>query len=148
MIKDVFFDCWFNFVHRNRDHIERDLFKLIKKDVNTYFGKRFEVIARNEFAADLLSLSRIGKWWYKDKEIDIVALDEDKKHIAFFECKWKDLSYNQSLKLLDELQGKAGFVEWFNGERTEQYGIIARNLEDKDSLRKKGFLVYDLDDWK
>ena len=73
---------------------------------------------------------------------------KNKKYIAFFECKWKDLSYRQSLKILEALREKAGFVEWFNEERTEQFGIIVRNLEDKDNLRKKGFLVYDLEDWK
>jgi len=148
LIKDVFFDCWFNFVHKNREFIERDQYKPSKQDVNTYFGKRFEIIVRKEFAPELVASSKIGKWWYKDQEIDIVGLNEDKKEISFFECKWKDVSYNQSLKILEELKEKAGFVKWFNKQRKEHYGVIARKIENKKGLREKGYLIYDLDDWK
>lgn len=148
LIKDVFFDCWFNFVHKNREFIERDQYKPSKQDMNTYFGKRFEIIARDEFTPELTVASKIGKWWHKSEDIDIVALDERKKHALFFECKWKDLTYNKSLNILEELKEKAVFVEWFNDKRKERYGIIAKKMEDKESLRKKGFLVYDLEDWK
>ena len=81
-------------------------------------------------------------------EIDILLLNNATKQIAFVECKWKDLSYNKSLKLLEELQRKAGYVDWYNKKRKEQYGLIARKIENKKELRNKGFLVYDLDDWK
>lgn len=91
---------------------------------------------------------KIGKWWHKEREIDIVALDENKKKMVFVECKWKDLTYNKSLKILEELKEKATFVKWLNDNRLEQYGIIARKLEDKDKLKRKGFLAYDLKDWK
>ena len=148
LIKDVFFDCWFNFVHKNREFIERDQYKPNKQDMNTYFGKRFEIIVRKEFAPELVASSKIGKWWHKDQEIDIVGLNENKKQIAFFECKWKDISYNQSLKILEELKEKAGFVKWFNKQRKEHYGVIAKKIENKKGLREKGYLIYDLDDWK
>ena len=148
LINDVFFDCWFNFVHKNREFIERGHYKPGKQDMNSYFGKRFEIIARNEFIPRLFASSKIGKWWYKDKDVDIVALDEHKKQIAFFECKWKDLTYNKSLGILEELKKKAVFVEWFNDKREEQYGLVVKKIEGKEDLRKKGFLIYDLEDWK
>jgi len=49
------------------------------------------------------------------------------------------------LEILEELKEKAGYIEWFNKQRKEQYGIIAKKIENKKDLRKKGFLVYDLD---
>jgi len=148
LINDVFFDCWFNFIHKNREHIEQDRFSLSKQELNTYFGKRFEVCVREEFIPKLVGTSTIGKWWHKNEDIDIVALDKKKKQAMFFECKYKNLGYNQSLKILKELEGKAGFVQWFNDDRNEKYGIIGRSIEDKERLRENGFLVYDLDDWK
>ncbi|MEM0466982.1 MAG: ATP-binding protein [Candidatus Thermoplasmatota archaeon] len=148
LIKDAFFDCWFNFVYKHREDIERDRFKRVQEDVQSYFGKRFEGIARNEFAPQLFKTSRIGKWWHKENDIDIVALDEHKKQITFVECKWKTLSYTQSLKILENLKEKADFVEWCKGDRKERYGIIARKIEHKHDLREKGFFVYDSEEWK
>ncbi len=77
----------------------------------------------------------------------MVALNEQTKEIAFFECKWKKLGYQQCLKILEELQEKAGFVEWFNEQRREHYGVIAKKIENKEDLKKEGFLVYDLEDF-
>lgn len=147
LIKDVFLDFWFNFVYKNREDIERNQFKFTEKHLNTFLGKRFEVLARDELIADLLEAAKIGRWWYKDKEIDIVGLNEDKKEISFFECKWKDLTYNQSLKLIEELKEKTPNVKWHNKQRKEYYGLIAKKIENKNILRKDGFLIYDLDDF-
>ena len=121
----------------------------IKNDYNAYLGKIFESISKELLIKkEAIYTSKIGRWWYKDKEIDIVGLNENTKEIAFFECKWKDLTYNQSLKLIEELNEKTPNVKWHNDSRKEKYGIIARKIENKDNLKKKGFLIYDLDDWK
>ena len=64
----------------------------------------------------------------------------------FLECKWSNLSYNQSLKLLKKLKEKADLVQWLNNKRKEYYGLAARKIENKKSLKDEGFLVYDLDD--
>ena len=77
-----------------------------------------------------------------------LGLNENKKQIAFFECKWKTLGYSQSLKIFQELKEKAPYVKWSNKQRKEQYGLIAKKIENKKDLRKEGFLVYDLEDWK
>lgn len=149
IIKDVFFDFWFNFVHKNREFIERDQCKLKKQDVNTYFGKRFELIVRKDFIRDMVKdVDQIQKWWHKDKDIDIVAMNNNKKLIYFFECKYKDLSYNRVLKIIEEMKKKSSDVLWLNDKRTEYFGVIAKKIEKKDELRKKGFLVYDLENFR
>ncbi len=112
-------------------------------------GPLFEEIVRQYiWKLTYNNFNKIGKWWHKDQEIDLVALNENKKQIAFFECKWKTLGYNQSLKILKELKEKTPYVKWFNKQRKEQYGLIAKKIENKKDLRKEGFLVYDLEDWK
>jgi len=62
-------------------------------------------------------------------------------------CKGSYLSKDKIL-LVKELKEKAGFVKWFNKQRKEHYGVIARKIENKKGLRKKGYLIYDLNDWK
>jgi len=148
-IKDQFFNFYFRYVRPNESIIEDNInivLTSIKGDYNTYLGIVFEQIAK-EFLIKKIHFSKIGRWWHKEEEIDIVALDENKKEITFFECKWKNLHYNQALKLLEKLQEKANHVKWFNKKRKEHYGVIARKIENKDELRKKGFIAYDLDNF-
>lgn len=148
LIKDTFFDCWFNFVHRYREAIERDQIKISNQELNTYFGKKFEAIIRNEYAPQLLDNLKIGKYWYKGEDIDIVALNEENIQISFFECKWKELSYSQTQKILEKLREKTDFVNWHNSRRKEKYGVIAKKIQDKNGLRDNGFLVFDFEDFK
>ena len=81
---------------------------------------------------------RVGKWWYKDTEIDLVGLREGE--VAFFEVKWCDMSYKDAIKVLRQLEEKGESVK-IKGKRA--YGLIARRIKGKDRL---GGYVYDLSD--
>ena len=70
-----------------------------------------------------------------------------KKEISLFECKWKNLSYNQAVKIVEDLKRKSKQVKWYKSKRKERFGLFAKKIEKKDELRKQGFLVYDLKDW-
>ena len=140
-----------NWITHNRDYAYIDALPMVyktKKDNNRYMGAIFEDInikyLRNLIRKDF---EKIGKWWHKDQEIDIIALNKQKKQIAFFECKWKELNYNKSLEILNELKKKAQNVKWLNTQREELFGLIAKKIENKKELRKE-FYVYDLDDLK
>ena len=150
-IKDEFFRFYFRYVRPNESILENDGVKnisaLIKNDYNTYLGRIFERISK-ELLLNKHIFQKMGRWWYKENEIDIIGLNPDKKQITFFECKYKNLTYNKSLKILEELKEKTPNVKWHNDTRMEQYGLIAKKIENKSDLRKKGFLIYDLDDWK
>jgi hypothetical protein len=148
-IKDQFFRFYFQYVRPNESILtddRKEIVAFIKKDYDTYLGKIFEDIAK-EFIQKKLLLSKVGTWWYQEEEIDIVSLNENTKEIFFFECKWKDLTLTQAQKILEKLQEKTQYVDWHNKKRKEQYGIIARQIEQKEKLRKRGFFVYDLRDW-
>jgi uncharacterized protein len=84
--------------------------------------------------------TRIGKWWHKEQEIDIVALNEKEKGILFAECKWKE---NVDVEaILSELKEKAKLVQWNLGGRKESYAIFAKSFKK----RVKGALLFDLKD--
>ena len=58
--------------------------EFLRRDFNTYLGLVFEDVAR----ALLMRVKTdspltIGKWWHKDKEIDLVVLNEPKKECFF-----------------------------------------------------------------
>ncbi len=147
LIKDSVFDFWFNFVFKHREEIERGTFRLSDREKTIYVGKKFESFVRTEIFQFLLPFrfEKIGRWWHKGEEIDIVALNDKKKQIAFFEVKWGKLSYQEAERLLNALMDKAKLVDWqIKGEgRQEYYGIIAGSIEGKEELRNQGFMVYD-----
>jgi len=86
--------------------------------------------------------SKIGKWWHKDKEIDIVALNERSKEIVFCECKWKENVNSE--RILEELKEKSMHVDWYKNERKEYYAIFAKSFERK--IKEKNVFLFDLND--
>ena len=152
MIKDSIFDFWFNFVFKHREEIERGAFRLHEGEKSSYVGKKFENFVRNEVFPFLLpfGFEKIGRWWHKGEEIDIVAVNGKRKQIAFFEIKWGKLSYREAEKLLNALRDKAELVEWHvkGGDKREYYGIIAESIEGKEVFRNQEFMVYDLEELK
>ena len=165
-IKDNFFRFYFRYIHPNRTEIESGnadkVLKLIEKDFDMFVAAEFENIVKDQFKSHdagvklPFSFNRIGRQWGKIKgapkgqntyEIDIVALNDDTGDIAFIECKWKSLSERNALDILNDLKSKSGFVLWNNEMQKEYFGLVAKRIEGKDALRKKGFMVFDLDDF-
>jgi hypothetical protein len=151
-IRDPFFSFWFKFVWPNMRSLEagleHEVWEREQENFNTYLGWVFERIAR-EFVVQATRRGElpvrpeaVGGWWSRDREIDIVAVSKSEGVALLFEVKWSDLDMRGAKSLLASLERKA--VELEVGEKI--YGIIARNIEDKSELRKKGYLAYDLSD--
>jgi AAA+ ATPase superfamily predicted ATPase len=137
-ISDNFYRFWFRYLYPNKSFLEMDemehVMEELEKTFNAFVGLAFEEIGA-EFLRDKF---RVGRWWYKGTEIDLVAVR--KEEVAFFEVKWRDMSYQDAIKVLKRLEEKAEAVT-IKGKRS--YGLIARKIEDKDRL---GACVYDLSD--
>ena len=165
-IKDNFFRFYFRYVHPNRTEIESGnadkVLKSIEKDFDMFVGAEFENIVKDQFKSQGVgvklpfSFNRIGRQWGKIKgapkgqntyEIDVVALNDDTGDIAFIECKWKSLSERDALYILNGLKSKSGFVLWNNEVQRKYFCLVAKKVDGKDALRKKGFMVFDLDDF-
>lgn len=145
-IEDFFFIFWFSFVHKYKIDLEAnrvaEVHKIIQKDFPTYMGYRFEVICSNlireGFFLQNKSFSQIGSWWYKDAEIDIVALDDTSNTILFGECKWQDAV--DAEKVFFELQQKTMLVDWHINNRTEHFIIFAKSFKHKKRLKNCTFI--------
>ncbi len=153
-IMDPYLHFWFRFIYPNRIDLEAgrtdEVMALINRSFPLYCGELFEdlvsELVRDRFLAGNRRFTRLGRWWHKESEIDLVGLDEDTGVILFFECKWSSLTLQEASSLLSRLKKKAEGVRWRNDTRSEQYCLVARSVTGKEELRKDGFLVYDLID--
>ncbi len=157
-LSDNFFRFWFRYIYRNRSDYEIGNYEIVinkvEQDFDSIVGKEFEKVSK-EFLIKMsrqnklqLNFSKIGKWWHKDKEIDLVAMNEITEDIFFFECKWKELKEAAARKILDDLKIKSKSVNWRLDTRKEYFGLIAGQIENKNKLKANGYLVFDLADFK
>jgi hypothetical protein len=151
-LSDNYFNFYFRFIYPNKSElILNGQITGFYSDYNRYLGKIFEKISKEflEKSTGLLpfKFSRIGKWWYRDKEIDLVVLNDKTKEILFIECKWKCLDYRSVLKIIKLLKEKSKSFQWNNEKRKEYFGIISKEIQNKDQLLKDGFIVFDMDDF-
>ena len=152
-IRDFFFSFWFRFVRPNERQLEMGLVKNVweaaEEGFNAYLGWVFEEVGR-EVLAEMakrsmlpLRLERIGRWWWKKTEIDLLGLEKRNKKALAVEVKWAELRYKEAKRLLTNLAVKAQQVR----EAEEcVLGVMAKRVEDKEQIRKEGFLVLDLQD--
>lgn len=149
-ISDNFFRFWFQFVFPYKSELEIENYS--QPLIN--FERKFNILKAliyKEVALEILlnnqdkvfPLEKIGRWWDKQEEIDIVGLNERDKKIIFGEVKWSD-------KLMDvdvfyKLKDKSKLVNWQNKERKEYFiffnkaGFTKRFLEL--AKKEKIFLV-------
>jgi AAA+ ATPase superfamily predicted ATPase len=106
--------------------------------------KQFLLLQRDTLP---FTITKIGRWWHKDKEIDVVALNEESKEIEFFECKYSSLKFRDALAILAELKNKSRYVDWNRNKHKEHFGLIAKKIDGKARLRKEGYFVFDFDDF-
>ncbi|MBE0521827.1 MAG: ATP-binding protein, partial [Candidatus Methanoperedenaceae archaeon] len=154
---DNFFSFWFRFVYPNRPDIERgeteEVMSIIGKDLNSFIGRQFEKICKealiemNKQGQLPFRFKKIGGWWNKNREIDIIAMNEETKEICLCECKWQ--SAKTSPEVLKQLKEKAKFVDWFNNKKTEYYVVISKSGFTKtaiDYANTENMLLLDMDD--
>ncbi|MFA4662248.1 ATP-binding protein [Pyrococcus kukulkanii] len=153
-IKDNYFAFWFRYVSPNADLIEswrgEELVEVVLEDLDNYLGYVFEDVAMqllkclNEKNKLPFKFLRIGRWWYRGEEIDIVALNEREKKALFVEVKWKEV--NNAKKILRDLERKADMVGLKGWEK--YYGLVGKVVKGKDELKGNGYSVWDLRDFK
>jgi len=150
ILKDPFFNFWFKFVYPNISDLEIGLIdevaSRIFKELNAYYGIMFErlvlELVKSRAINFPISFDWVGKWWHKDKEIDLLALNSNTNQIVFCECKWQENV--DARKVLNELRNKAKFVRWRNEERMEYYAIFAKSF--KERVEDRNVFLFDLKD--
>jgi AAA+ ATPase superfamily predicted ATPase len=155
-IADNYLNFWFKYIFPNKTELEagntQGVLNKIKLDYNTYLGYAFEQVA-TEFLTEMknqnklpFTFTALGKWWYKNNEIDIVALDEEKQTATFIETKWSTLNKIDCARIAQNLKAKTQDFRW--NRKQENYGIIAKKITEKNHLTSGGCLTFDLTDFE
>jgi len=148
-VSDHYFRFWLRYVYKNQSDIQTQPEKAIQNIRNShskYMGEVFEEVCQKTVRKNR-EHTKVGRWWYKQHEIDIVALNEKEEKILFGECKWTNQKVG--MKLLKDLEDKSEKVRWQNQEsREEEYALFSKSgFEDKLKMEAEGrddLQLYDL----
>jgi AAA+ ATPase superfamily predicted ATPase len=115
--KDKFLNFWFYYVYKNYNQLEINQVQTVLDEIDMNFNDRFVSFSFEDFVAEDIQYNpskyvdfipkKIGRWWNKNEEIDVVVMDD--KNICFIECKWQN-SLNKE-RVLHQLIKKSRVVK-------------------------------------
>jgi len=133
-VADEFLRFWFRFVEPNRSSIEEApehvLDGTIDPQLPDHVAKTFEEICQEAVweairQGELETYTDVGRWWYGEDEIDIVALAGSDNRILFGECIWTSDPVGHGL--VDDLREKATEVRWGPSTREEHFALFSKS---------------------
>ena len=118
-IADPFLRFWFRFVHPFKDRLELGWLDAVvneevRPNLDSFVAEPFEeaahwyIAGQSQRGALPFSLSRLGRWWSPQGEIDLVGWNERTRDLVVGECKWTERPVG--VNILDELRGKVSLL--------------------------------------
>lgn len=135
-IDDHFLRFWFRYVHPHQGSLDLGLADVIlqqriKPDLDHFVTTAFEEAAIT-FTGRLAQMGeldflpeRIGGWWNREAEIDVLAVNLSEKIALIGECKWT--IHPVGTGMLDELYQKAKVLKKDHDIEKVQFAIFTRN---------------------
>ncbi len=130
-LTDEFFSFWFRFVFPRRAELEMGMADAVLKDIlghmPQYVSSVYEKTAKKTLRkhSDLFfPYSAIGRWWDKNNEIDLVALNPSLNSVLF--CEVKGSEKPVGVDVYEALLEKAERVAWGRKGRKEFYSLFSR----------------------
>jgi len=136
---DNFVRFWFQYVYLYKSDLEigrhDEPLRKIKENFSVLESIAYEDIClelAREIEGGLFYFERAGKWWDKNEEIDVVALNSETKEILFGEAKWSQKMIGTDI--YENLKRKARLVDWNRGARKEHYALFSKSAFTKDMV--------------
>jgi AAA+ ATPase superfamily predicted ATPase len=135
-ISDLFARFWFRYVFPNQNYLEIGRTANVEAQLHASFDSVFTAQVFEQCCASVLWRladrgeipfvpQRVGHWWNKDQEIDLVALNQETKEILFGEVKWTQQPIG--IDVLKALYAKVQQVRWHPEERKEWFILFSRS---------------------
>jgi hypothetical protein len=156
-IDDHFLRFWFRYVHPNQSSLDLGLAdailqQRIKPDLDHFIALAFEEAAIT-FTSQLAQAGelnflpeRIGGWWNRDAEIDVLAFNLSEKLALVGECKWT--VHPVGVKVLDNLKRKAEILIKNHKIKQVKFALFSRNgftAELEDRSEDEGIRLFTVD---
>lgn len=131
-ISDTFFRFWFAYIYPYKSYLEIGNYKEVERKLSESFTQFVSFVYEDIVKEQLISYSdrlfifeRIGRWWDRHEEIDIVGLNKGTKEIVFCEVKWT--KERVDLDVYENLVDKTKRVQWHNDTRKEYFALFSKN---------------------
>jgi AAA+ ATPase superfamily predicted ATPase len=131
-IVEPFFRFWFNFVFPRRAALEMgrvdEVLLTIRKGFPTYLSLVYEEVAKEllwQHMAGILPVDSVGRWWDRNEEIDLVAVNKEQNAVIFGEVKWSRKPVG--INIYEALRSKATRVTWGKKGRKEHYCLFSKS---------------------
>lgn len=146
---DRYFTFWFKYIFPNRGKLEIGNTNYVLNKIKESFEQHLSVVYEDvckelclRFMKEgKIHFTTIGKWWIKNKEIDLVAIDEEDKSIYFIECKWSNKKVGENV--FSDLANKAGLVDWNLRKRKEHFILFSKSgfTESMQNMAKERNII-------
>ncbi len=140
-ISDYFTRFWFQYVYPYKSDLEIERFdeplRKFRENFPTLEALTYERVCQEILLnLNLFRFERVGRWWDKNQEIDLAAINSEKKEILFGEAKWSNKPVGSDIFL--KLKEKSSFVEWNKGDRKESFILFSRSGFTADLIKMAG----------
>lgn len=156
-LNDQFLTFWFRYLYKNWSMAELNNFEPIishvKKNINALYGITFETIIKESIINKeitnfpIKTVEDIGSWWSRQEaEIDILAVNKDKRQLFMGECKLNNKRVTYQLGI--DLKKKGDLIKWRAKQRNNFFGIFTVgkiNSELKSKLNKIKIQVWEME---
>jgi len=131
-LQDQFVKFWFSYVFSFKSELElgntAPVLKKLKESFNILVAQTYEKVTQEILRAhgdDFFLFMRAGRWWDKNEEIDLVALNDETNEILFGEAKWSNKKVGTNI--YRDLKRKASLVDWGKPDRKEYFCLFSRS---------------------
>lgn len=144
-----FFRFWFKFVYKRKSDYNSEKYQSLKKrfmqEKDSFIGLSFEDVCKEAMELlnnNIVNFDRIGRYWNKQVEIDLLALG--KKEVYIVECKWQKSPFR--LSDIKNLEAKA--ADLFRPSK-KKFVVFSKAGFDEEALsfgKQNGWRLFNLKD--
>ena len=128
---DPFLAFWFRFVFAFQGALElgrlQETETALDNALPGLVSRQYERLAQELVweHPEIFLPQRVGRWWNRQDEIDVVGINQDTNAILFGEAKWTTRPVG--VDVMAELRRKAGTVDWGKPGRKEKFALFSKS---------------------
>jgi hypothetical protein len=118
------------------DRTEEALGSILQR-LSHHFASTYEKVAVEVLWGQMqrfFPFAAVGKWWERNEEIDIVALNREIDCILFGEVKWSEKPIGTDI--FETLKEKTTKVNWGSKQRKEHFCLFSKSGFTQAMIRK------------